>query len=413
MTRLPPTSPREIIFLPNIFELVDRIKEIESSLFNQLGRWGDNPDELDPSLPGSVDNPTAEFINDAGNDAFIFKRLASKRYSLKPNLKEHRFIFRGQNKPYSKIQSSFERRSQDEKLISNLKYADFQFLLQSHPLFMLFDRGIVLSPLKHPVFIEMNYYGLAQHYGFNTGLIDFTTDISVAAFFATTRYLGNDTYEPITDTREYPVGVIYIHGIKPKLTFKTCYRAIGLQVFPRTAKQKGLFFEESTPFSCEDTVEAFYFRHDPNLSIQIYNEMDKGARLFPEDMLAPYAQEIINGNIISGRAFASNLFVNPQDEMQENLNRVRNAGHDVDFRKSWMFTEDMLDPYYKEIKHGLWESFCDHVFFGGDYGGEIKDSLLSLPKRQEYKQYFDRRFFPQLQYHALSNWERNKRNSVK
>ena len=62
--------------------------------------------------------------------------------------------------------------------------------------------------------------GLAQHYGFHTGLIAFTTDIDAAAFFACTRYLGDDKYEPVTDIEKDPYGVIYVHKIQPEATFK-------------------------------------------------------------------------------------------------------------------------------------------------------------------------------------------------
>ena len=45
-------------------------------------------------------------------------------------------------------------------------------------------------------------------------------------------------------------------------------------------------------------------------------------------------------------SLAYNLYVNPRDDMQTNLDRVRRNGFDIDFHKAWMFTEEMLDPYY-------------------------------------------------------------------
>ena len=58
----------------------------------------------------------------------------------------------------------------------------------------MFDAGIALEGLSKTIFLEMNYYGLAQHYGFNTGLLDFSSDIEVAAFFGATKWLATDTY---------------------------------------------------------------------------------------------------------------------------------------------------------------------------------------------------------------------------
>ena len=51
---------------------------------------------------------------------------------------------------------------------------------------MMLDRGVFLSPERKSIFINMNYYGLALHYNFRTGLINFTPKIEVAAFFANT-----------------------------------------------------------------------------------------------------------------------------------------------------------------------------------------------------------------------------------
>ena len=409
MKNRPPATEAEIQALPNIVELVERLNKSEEEVFVGEGSWEETIHLVQTNVPGWIDNPSVDFANAANENAFVFKRLDSKRYCLKPNLRSHRFIYRGQNKPYDKIQSSFARKNQDEKLVSNLKYADFKFLVQSHPLFMLFDRGIYLPPIKKPVFLEMNYWGLAQHYGFNTGLVDFTTDISVAAFFAVTKYIGNDKYEPVTNISDFPFGVIYVHRLHPAFSFKTSYRTIGLQVFPRTSKQKGLFFQEGSPLRCEDTVEAFYFRHVPDLSLRIYSEMNHGTDLFPEDLLAPYAREILDDNSISGQAFAYNLYVNPSDDMQTNLNRIWNLGYEVDFHKAWIFTEEMLDPYYRDIKNCVWEAFCRQIYIEGKDAERIKDSLLTIPHRPEYAQYFDRREFGRLQYHAIDERRRAMR----
>ena len=123
----PPRTSEEIQALPNIVELVGGLIGLEDQIFQLEGAWEDTIHYF----TGWMDDPSVDFVNDADDDAFVLKRLTSKRYSLKPNLRSHRFIFRGQNKPYDKIQSSFARKTLDERLISNLKYADFKFLLQS------------------------------------------------------------------------------------------------------------------------------------------------------------------------------------------------------------------------------------------------------------------------------------------
>ena len=237
----------EISKLPNIFQLIDSLKSQEHEMMYSTNGWaGSSIGDYFPlqHVTNTLLDSNRVYVNNEGNDLFIVNRLDSGRYGLKPNLREHLFLFRGQNKPFKRILSSFSRGDIGDRLVSNLKCEDFISLLRTHPLFMMFEQGIHLEPIRKPFFFEMNYYGLAQHYGFNTGLVDFSSDISVAAFFACTKYLGNDTYEPITDTKKYPYGVIYAHGIIPTGSFVGLgFRSIGLQVYPRTGVQKGFFYE--------------------------------------------------------------------------------------------------------------------------------------------------------------------------
>lgn len=403
----------EIAKLPNIFQLITAIKSEEEAQINSFKGWSGYTLNGSPLLHGGnyLWNSDRVYINDVSNDLFIVNRLNSRRYCFKPNLREHLYLFRGQNTSYERILSSFSRGDLDDHLISNLKCEDFICLLRTHPLFMMFEKGIHLEPGKKPFFFEMNYYGLAQHYGFNTGLVDFTSDISVAAFFACTKYNGNDTYEPIVDTNQYPYGVIYIHKIIPSGSFVGLgFRNIGLQIYPRTGVQKGFFYEEGgTRIPLERLVTPCYFKHEAACSRKVFELQKEGKRLFPIDDVQPYAQEILKSQEITGTVFANNLYTN-QDDYVLNLQRLTNKGIRVNWHKRWMFTKDMLHSYYQDIKNGLWEKFCNQISFVDEHEKELKESLLNIPKDSHYRQYFLENEFDKLQYVPLHDKDRAEKN---
>lgn len=405
----------EIAKLPNIFQLIAAIKSEEEAQMNSLNGWSGYTLNGSPLLHSGnyLWNSDRVYINDVANDLFIVNRLNSKRYCFKPNLCEHLYLFRGQNTPYERILSSFSRGDLDDHLISNLKCEDFICLLRSHPLFMMFEKGVHLNPVRKPFFFEMNYYGLAQHYGFNTGLVDFTSDISVAAFFACTKYKGNDTYEPIVDTKKYPYGVIYIHKIIPSGSFVGFgFRSIGLQIYPRTGAQKGFFYQEgASRMPLEQLVTPYYFRHESACSRKVFELQKEGKKLFPKDDVQPYAQEILHSHEITGGVFANNLYTN-QDDYAKNSQVLTNKRIEVNWHKRWMFTKEMLHSYYQDIKNGLWEDFCNQISFVDEHEKELKDSLLNIPNNPYYRQYFYEDEFDKLQYAALYEKDRSKKNSA-
>lgn len=370
--------------------------------------------------------PMADFYNQADNEKFIVAQTKNKRHTLKPNLRNRIYLYRGQRKDYGSIISSFsqdnlspeqqeleQKKAWEKHLINNLKAEDFIALLKRHPLFMMLDRGLFLEPEKKPVFINMNYYGLAQHYNFHTGLIDFTSDIDAAAFFACTKNLGNDIYEPITDTSNNPYGVLYVHKIEPMTTFKGIgFSTIGLQLFPRTGCQKGFFFNEigKTIADVNKLVCPIYFRHEAEVSQHIFDVMKKGEALFPKDSISKYAKEILEGSEVTGETFALNLYSN-QEDMAENMEVLRRHGIKVNWHKVMHFTQEMLEEVNLDLKNGLWENFCNQIYFADTKKGRMMhESLLNLPKNPAYKHYFDSKEYTRITAYEADIHRRAREN---
>lgn len=140
-------------------------------------------------------NPFQTFFNDADDDKFIMTRLQSGRYSLKPNLRNRAYLFRGQNTFFDPSKPSLFRSGAQRFLLESIAYQEMFYTIYSHPLVQLLDAGINLQGCSFP--IEMNLYGLTQHYYNKTSLMDLTSSIDVAKFFAVTDYDSqSDRYAP-------------------------------------------------------------------------------------------------------------------------------------------------------------------------------------------------------------------------
>ncbi len=397
----PKLTAEEIRRLPNLLQVVKHFNKLTDDFVNS-GGWDS---VIDEPIPNDFcwHAPSMDFHNNAEDDKFIVVQTIKGRHTLKPNLMHRPFLFRGEKKDHGMIISSFTQENYDKDkqlrnkeeawerhLVANLKSEEFIALLKTHPLFMMLDRGIMLQPEKRPIFINMNYYGLAQHYGFRTGLVDFSPDIMAAAFFACTKNLGNDKYEPITDTSQNPYGVIYVHKINPLLTFKFAgFSTIGLQLYPRTGAQKGFFFNEGvTPLNVNMIVTPVYFRQDANVSRHIYKEMKDGKALFPDDTISKYATQILADNEVSGETFAHNLYSN-QEDFDRNLDVAKKQGVSINWHKMPYFTPEMLHELEQDLKNGLWEQFCNQIYFADERKGKaMLESLLNLPANPAYSHFF-------------------------
>ena len=175
--------------------------------------------DISPIPMDSLENPNAAYFNCAEESKFIMTRLMSGRYSLKPNLRKRKFLFRGETEFHNPCKPNLFRDTKKSYFLDSMIYGDEMFcLILSHPLVQLLDMGGMLNG-EHIRF-EMNLYDLIQHYYNKTALIDLTSDINVALFFATQQYdRGTDSYSPIID-ENHKVGVLYYYAIDYFQDFK-------------------------------------------------------------------------------------------------------------------------------------------------------------------------------------------------
>ena len=390
----------------NIYEAKDYILRLEQSeLSADKSRW-----EVIPSrcpLPERLWHPKVAYLNEADEDKFIMKRLQSGRYSLSPNLKSRKFLFRGETEFHDPCKPSLFRDAEKTYFLDPLIYGHEMFLLiLSHPLVQLLDMGVLLN--KHLVRFEMNLYGLTQHYYNKTSLLDLTSDIDVALFFATHSYdWERDSYSPLIDESHEP-GVLYYYDLDCETDFSFTSRlsTIGLQVFPRSGRQKGFLYacESDVNFNHLRQVYAVRFKHNAEIAQEISDKMrEEGRQLFPHDILENHWSQRhplrMQEKRVSYDAVLINELFNKEESSESLRMKLENDyGIEVaDYKPE--LTSDELHQYYEDVRSdNLWEKFCDQIYIRADKDGKMMADLRNVPNHPRYEWAFKEDVPSQLDY---------------
>ena len=210
--------------------------------------------------------------------------------------------YRGENQIYESSQPSLfrtlDKLSEYEKIlyrfVSRMRIAEFQIFLNKLGIvrFWQANYGTVL------------YEPLAQHYGLETRWLDITSDLDVALFFATCKYDSDSKrWSPLTkaDTEvneKTKYGVIFhIPGWQAEMAqmlsgsedeyVRNEILPIGYQPFMRCHSQHGYGICMKKPFPLqEDSLfEKLHFRHDEKFSREMFEKMDCGRKIYPQEGL--------------------------------------------------------------------------------------------------------------------------------
>lgn len=231
-----------------------------------------------------------------------------------------RYFYRGENSFYGSskpgIFRSANRISPIQKLANLLILDEACFFLDQ------FDAVRKWSPSC------VNYRALAQHYGIKTPLMDITSDLKTALFFACCKY-ENHQWRPMekkdfvykqdgTSETDSRYGVLYrapteITDMKWLLTSDetgaNLIAPIGYQPFMRCSAQHGymLYIRDEAYDLLEDPLfDKFRIEHDEDFCKWIFDEMNHGAKVYPYDdipKIENYMEAIRNTHIISQATF--------------------------------------------------------------------------------------------------------------
>lgn len=324
-------------------------------------------------------------------------------FGLKPNLSRRRFLFRGQCEEFVNKETQlptcrpnlYRPGVHTNLMADRIKAYEMACLIVRHPLVKLL--GIQGVKIFNESFrFQLNRLGLAQHYYNKTSLLDLTSDINVAKFFATCSPEQNGhTYMPYYSTEK--LGVIYLYDLRLPYDFQTTslpqLSSIGKQyVFLRSALQSGFLL--NMPQECElhdlPNVYRIYFKHNKDISEQTARETNFGEKYFPQDALSWHWRKMDKAPnssfTISRKAREMYLRMHPNDF--PNAIELDRALRNLDFKlggNEWPeFPKHILEDYYKNAPE-LWSQFCSDIYFLGAEGRFMKQSLENIINNPEYK----------------------------
>jgi len=132
-----------------------------------------------------------EWVNEHHAQATIFRSVIDKATSARKRDRIPKYLYRGERFRYPDTLPGVERLRRDEALSEEVKAEIERTVLACNDYFVERLGGSYKSMGMKYQNIGFNTVGFLQHYGFPTEYIDFTSDMTVAAFFASKGCIGS------------------------------------------------------------------------------------------------------------------------------------------------------------------------------------------------------------------------------
>ncbi len=342
-------------------------------------------------------------LEGAYNPCFVINQLGQRvghlnempRFSIKPSLAQNKFLYRGQSQFYPKCVPNMFR---DKTKVANHQYVDdviqineMEALLRQHPLVQLFEKGFYLL---HEFFrFRIDYAGISQHYYNHTPLLDLTSDMEVAKFFAVTWFnMEEDKYEKYTGDE---LGVLYYYDLAPDaFTYRPgrdyFVETIGKQPFMRSGNQSGFLIrlDDTKDFNKLPEVRYVFFRHDQTITERIYADSLNGDKYMPLEMLRSHWYNRMSDEKarkeISLEALRLNFENNPGVSHSSIVKLLQNEGFHISKKNNPCFSKEELDLYYAGALD-FWADFCSNIHIYSPEGALLRKHLMNLPNDPRYR----------------------------
>lgn len=210
----------------------------------------------------------------------------------------------------------------------------------------------------------VNYLALAQHYGVPTPMMDLTSDLKTALFFACCKYehhrwrpLNRKDFAVGSGSKDPRYGIVYrspteITSMKWALSASDSAKGfiipIGYQPFMRCSAQHGYMLladNEHYDMLKDPLFDKFRFEHDEWFCRWIFKKMDGGAKVYPLDDvpdIEPAMEKIGSSHIISSRSFATLHLSEAEARHKKEL--LCQAGYQVQDRpKAYITAKKLLE----------------------------------------------------------------------
>lgn len=325
------------------------------------------------------------------------------RLFLVPGIGTLGLLFRGQGREWIPSYPSLYRGnpSVPEIFIWRLRLIQFKRLLKSHP---------VVTGFFEKNNFNIDIEGLAQHYGLITSVMDLTSNLDVALFFAMCPYdQSTDTYSfhdddnqhkghlyvfiPLLDNRPYPSNSSNIHRIMP----------IGLQPFLRPAVQYGygLRMEKNESIACW----KYDFTFTGKDSLEYYNKFLKGKSLWIKDELVDKTWKIKYQKTFSESVFEETYnFFKPQGYTKKAIIKAiaRLGVAIISDKEDLTFSDDekrkIIEKWNNETGPKMAQKIVRNQWFNHD--GIVDNKILNIHNRHEYMSFERYHMYDVLRYMA-------------
>ena len=339
-----------------------------------------------------------------------------QKFSLKPNMKNRMFLFRGQYKDFGKCVPNLHRDGVKETLADELKNIEMQCAIVNHPLSRLLGLdGVEL--FNERVRFQLNLKGLSQHYYSKTSCLDLTSDVEAAKFFAisdakTDPVTGEDNYFVYHPENPDEPGVIYYYVVRQPQAFHPYGNNFRLSpmgkqyIFGRSGQQHGFLLDtpRGSDFMDSPYAHAVYFSHDPKISQDIFERADLGYKYYPKkDILRDFWKQIeaewntTQFRTISKKAFEYFCFLKRLDAMKAGkksltndmwLRKLAACRIKVGPNKYPKFPREAISEFFQDMKNGWWnDEFTADVHFVGDEGVFMQRSFREIPLTAHYRDF--------------------------
>jgi hypothetical protein len=252
--------------------------------------------------------------------------------------------YRGENNIYDTCIPSIYRNNPSDAqiLIEKLKVLDFISITKTFPQVLFAEENG----------LDVRYEALAQHYGLKTDIIDVTSDICVAAFFATHEYdIGTNRYLPKTSG----YGVLrFRHGLF--LFPDENIELIGAQPFLRPTLQHAFGLRMRKDDDLNTCSGKIVFKQNIfwNQKIEdVFRQND--VNLFPREIIANVADSIRLSNSVTQLSIDEYCASNGMCA-NEIADIVLDAGYSVRNTPIFVLSDKVRDMLKKDVEengHGV------------------------------------------------------------
>ena len=298
-------------------------------------------------------------------------------------------LYRGQNKEFIPCRPSLYRGNPDELdvFIERLRLTEFKHLISEHP---------IVEGFFKPSHFKVDIEGLAQHYGLRTRVLDLTSSLDVALFFAVCEYdRRTDSYKYYDDCREHNA-VLYIFrplydnkrcpGTLPNSYLNHNITPIGLQAFPRPGRQHAF----SLHLGKDTGIRAYKYKFSFSCveSKELYDRVMVDRQIFDvEDILVRKTKQIAKRTAFSPKVFeaAFEEYWTGRESKSELIKELSERRIGIyQFVKGASFSSKEKQEIIDAWNSGTGERMCKSIVRRKCFVPEVDEAGNTIPGRGEW-----------------------------